>query len=291
MNRRTPVFLFSILLAAQPGLVSAGTMTKVLPEGTRVYFRLDQVVSGKRGDAEEGDLVQCSVWRDVELQGIVLVKAGTRGTCKVQSVKHANIVGIKGKLVIAALDTKTADGQLLQLTGGYNKEGKSRMALSISLGVVLLLPLAFITGSPAVLPDGTIFDVYSGPDVPVTVQGEASSLPAISLGGLLLPLTADVLLDDFMVPNAKPEVFKIHITKQGAPPTQFVIDSVNGKAVEALPLAVTESRLVDGGIDVIATISIKTLGKHFQKGINRFEVAYTENGERTAVEAILNIQM
>lgn len=263
----------------------------MLPEGTRVYFRLDQVVSGKRGDAEEGDLVQCSVWRDVDLQGIVLVKAGTRGTCKVQSVKHANIVGIKGKLVIAALDTKTTDGQPLQLTGGYNKEGKSRMALSISLGVVLLLPLAFITGSPAILPEGTIFDAYSGPDVPVTVQGEASNLPAISLGGLLLPLTADVLLDDFMIPNAKPEVFKIHITKQGALPAQFVIDSVNGKAVDALPLAVTESRLVDGGADVIATISIKTLAKHFQKGINRFEVAYTENGERTAVETILNIQM
>jgi hypothetical protein len=291
MNLRTRAYLFSILLAVQPGHVSAGTMTKMLPEGTRVYFRLDQVVSGKRGDAEEGDLVQCSVWRDVDLQGIVLVKAGTRGTCKVQSVKHANIVGIKGKLVIAALDTKTTDGQPLQLTGGYNKEGKSRMALSISLGVVLLLPLAFITGSPAILPEGTIFDAYSGPDVPVTVQGEASNLPAISLGGLLLPLTADVLLDDFMIPNAKPEVFKIHITKQGALPAQFVIDSVNGKAVDALPLAVTESRLVDGGADVIATISIKTLAKHFQKGINRFEVAYTENGERTAVETILNIQM
>ena len=121
MNRRTQVCLLSLLLALQPGLVSAGTMTKVLPEGTRVYFRLDQVVSGKRGEAEAGDLVQWSVWRDGDLQGILLVKAGTRGTCKVQSVKHANIVGIKGKLVIAALDSKTVDGQPLQLTGGYNK--------------------------------------------------------------------------------------------------------------------------------------------------------------------------
>lgn len=281
----------SIWLATAPSLVTAGATTKVLPEGTRVYFRLDQLVSGKRGDAEEGDIVQCSVWRDVDPQGIVLVKAGTRGTCKVESVKHANIVGIKGKLVIAALDTKTIDGQLLQLTGGYNKEGKSRMALSISLGVILFLPLAFITGSPAVLPDGTIFDVYSGPNIPVTVQSEAGGLPAINLSGISASLSADVLLDDFLVPNAKPEIFKIHITKQGALPSQFVIDSVNGKAIEALPLELTETKVMDGNADVIGTISIKVLAKHFQKGINRFEVAYKENGERTAVETILNIQM
>ena len=114
----------------------------------------------------------------MELQGIVLVKAGTLGNCKVESVKHANIAGIKGKIVIGALDTKTVDGQSLQLTGGYNKEGKSRMAMTISLGVIVFLPLIFITGSPAELPDGTVFDAYSGPDVPVVVQGEAKVLIA-----------------------------------------------------------------------------------------------------------------
>lgn len=290
MGRKILVSVLSILLATSPILASASTMTKMLPEGTRVYFRLDQVVRGKRGKAEVGDIVQCSVWRDVDLQGIALVKAGTRGTCKVEHVKHANIAGIKGKLVIGALDTRTVDGQLLQLTGGYNKDGKSRMALSISLGVLFILPI-FITGSAAVLPDGTIFDAYSGPDVPVTLQGEASSLPAISLSGMWEPLTANILLDDFMVANAKPEVFKIHITKQGAFPPRFVIDSVNGKPVEAMPLEIKESNVEDGNVDAIATIKIKTLAKHFQKGINRFEVAYIENGERTAVETILNIQM
>src|SRR4030095_14411967 len=178
---------------------------------------------------EAGDIVQCSVWRDVQLQGIVLVKAGTRGNCKVESVKHSNIAGVKGKLVIAALDTKTADDQLLQLTGGYGKEGKSRMALSISLAALLLLPLIFITGGAAVLPDGTVFDAYSGPDVPVKVAYEVNTFPAINLAGVMAPFSAEVLLDDFLVPDAKPELFKIRITKEGALPSKFVIDSVNGK--------------------------------------------------------------
>lgn len=291
MSRKFLITALSLLIATGPALASAGTMTKVLPEGTRVYIRLDQAVSGKRGHAEPGDQVQCSVWRDVELQGIVLVKAGTHGNCKVESVKHANIAGIKGKIVIDALDIKTVDGQALQLTGGYNKEGKSRMALSISLGVIVALPLIFITGSPAELPQGTIFDAYAGPDTPVVVQGDATSLPVIRLGGIVAPVTADVLLDEFMVPNAKPEVFKIHITKQGPLPAQLVIDSVNGKTVEAMPLTIVESKMVDGSADAIATIKLTTLAKHFQKGINRFEVAFTEKGVRTGVETILNIQM
>lgn len=291
MARTLVIALLAVLLVCPPSLVEAATITKVLPQGTRVYFRLDQAVSGKRGHAQTGDRVPCSVWRDVELQGIVLVKAGAHGTCKVESVKHANIVGIKGKLVITALDTSTIDGQPLQITGGYNKEGKSRMALSISLGVLIFLPLAFITGSPAELPEGTIFDAYSGPNMPVALQSDAAAAPVINLAGVIVPFSAEILMDDFTKPNAKPEIFKIHITKQGTLPTQLVIDNVNGKPVEAMPLDITESKMVEGNADAIATIKIKTLAEKFQKGINRFEVAYTENGQRTAAETILNIQM
>lgn len=286
------VLCLAAFLTASPLVTFAATMTKVLPEGTRVYLKLNQAVSGKRGRAQPGDMVQCEVWRDVDLQGIVLVKAGTRGICKVESVKHANIAGIKGKIVVAAMETKASDGQPLQLTGGYNKEGKSRMALSISLGVIIFVPLVFITGSPAELPDGTVFDAYSGPDLPVVVKAEGDlSVPAINLGGMLSAFGADVVLDDFMKPGAKSEVFKIRITRQGTMPKQLVIDNVNGKSVEAMPLDVGSVSTSDGTSEAIATIKIKTLAKLFQKGINRFEVAFTENGERTAVETILNIQM
>lgn len=289
MKKATTALLIASLALAPNYAMSMGS-SKVLPEGTRLYLKLDQHVSGKRGDAEPGDIVPCSVWRDVDLQGVVLVKSGTRATCKVESVKHANIAGIKGKIVLAALDTKTVDGQMLQLTGGYNKEGKSRMALSISLGVLVFLPLIFITGSAAELPVGTVIDVYSGPDMPVAVNSGSGNMPTISLGGMVSPFSADVILDDFMVANAKPEVFKIKISNSGAAPSGYVIDNVNGKPIDAIALnmGVPQSTAKDG---MIGTVSIKTLSKHFQKGINRFEVAFTENGQRRAAEVILNIQM
>jgi hypothetical protein len=290
MIKKATTALLIASLALMPNYAMSIGSSKVLPEGTRLYLKLDQHVSGKRGDAEPGDIVPCSVWRDVDLQGVVLVKSGTRATCKVESVKHANIAGIKGKIVLAALDTKTVDGQMLQLTGGYNKEGKSRMALSISLGVLVFLPLIFITGSAAELPVGTVIDVYSGPDMPVAVNSGSSSIPAISLGGMASPFSADVVLDDFMVPNAKPEVFKIKISNGDAVPSGYVIDNVNGKPIEAIALQMGGSQATSKDTR-IGTVSIKTLSKHFQKGINRFEVAYSENGQRRATEVILNIQM
>jgi len=127
--------------------------------------------------------------------------------------------------------------------------------------------------------------------VPVKVAYEVNTFPAINLAGVMAPFSAEVLLDDFLVPDAKPELFKIRITKEGTLPSKFVIDSVNGKPVEPLLLEIGEAKTVDGSSEVIAKIKIKTLAKHFQKGINRFDVAYSENGERTAVETILNIQI
>jgi hypothetical protein len=38
-------------------------------------------------------------------------------------------------------------------------------------------------------------------------------------------------------------------------------------------------------------VGIKTLGKHFQKGINRFQVAYKEGQERVGTEVLIEIQM
>jgi hypothetical protein len=291
MSFRTPATFFAVFLLLFPIVSPAMAQTKILPEGTRVYLKLDQLVSGKRGKAEAGDIVGCSVWRDVDLQGVVLVKAGTKAICKVESVKHANIAGIKGKLVLAAMDTTAIDGQKLQLTGGYNKDGKSRMALSISLAAIVFVPLIFITGSAAELPEGTVIDAYTGPDLPVVLPNGNNQPQAISLSGLVSVFSAEVLLDEFMVANAKPELFKIQIQKSGVLPPKLVIDNVNGKPVEPMALVITESKAINGNAEAIATISIKTLSKTFQKGINRFEISYMENGQRFSTEVILNIQM
>jgi len=165
------------------------------------------------------------------------------------------------------------------------------MAMTISLGVIVFLPLIFITGSAAELPEGAVIDAYSGPDIPVVVQADVGSVPVINLSGVGVDYTAEAVLDDFMVPGAKPEVFKIKVIKEGAAPSKLVIDNVNGKSIQPIPLEIIDSVSRDGVTTSMATVSIKTLSKQFQKGINRFEVSFVEGGEKKSSEVILNIQM
>lgn len=264
---------------------------RTLPEGTRVYLELKELVSGKRGEAEVGQQVQCTIWRDVIHENVVFVRAGTPALCKVESIRHANIAGVKGKMSIGALETTAVDGQMVQLDGGYNKEGKSRMALSISLGVIVFLPLIFITGKAAELPEGTVFDSFTGPSSSIAVESDSPEARVVNLAGLTSGFTADVDYD-YLSSQQKPKVFRLTLTTDGALPAEFYVDTVNGQSIDTpIPVNIVSSDNKPDGSTAVAEIDIKSLSKHFQQGINRFHVAYQDGGERTATEVILNIQI
>lgn len=274
-----------------PEPVAAVPVTKTLQEGTRVYVVLDQRVSGKRGEAEVGQLVKCHVWRDVVVGGNVLISAGSPVVAKIDSIKHANIAGVKGKMSLAAYETKAVDGQTVQLSGGYMKAGKSRMALSISLGAILFVPLIFIPGKAAELPQGMVYDVFTGPDMTIHLPSDTlAATSVVDLSNALSGFSAEVLMDNLQQ-EKKPEVFQIKISGDGAAPTLFVIDSVNSQNITALPLTIKKTDSSENGFKTLAEIKIKTLAKHFQRGINRFEISYESKGERIGCEVILNVQM
>ena len=98
------------------------------------------------------------------------------------------------------------------------------------------------------------------------------------------------MLDDFLN-QPKHDVFRIKVGKDGKLPDKLVIDNVNGKPIEAIPLTVKNATANDGAASGVAEVSPKVLGKHFVRGINRCEVAYTEDGQRHATEVVMDVQM
>ena len=259
-----------------------------LPAYTRVYVETTQDLIGKRGQAEPGQSVNAKVWRDVVVNGHVLIAAGAPIIAKVDSVKHRNIAGVKGTMTVGAYETESVDGQAIQLSGGYHKDGKSRMALSITLGVLFILPI-FIPGKAAELPAGTVFDANVDNNWQVEV-GASTGTRKINLSYMDSEISAELLYEKFEE-EEKPKYFEFQITVPQGASTDFVIDRINSEEIKPLKLKNISENIEDDEAVVNAQIKIKTLLKKFAKGINTIEIANIEGDERVATKLTIDIEI
>lgn len=291
MRKVIAVALACALMSSQLLPAFSAVESQALPEGTRIYMVTDKEVTSKRGEWDVGTVVPCRVWRDVEYEGKVFIKSGTSAACRIDKIKRRNMGGSEGKISIAGIDTRSVDGQNVMLSGGYNKEGSGRKAVVWTVGLLLLWPVLFVPGGQAELPPGTVFDVTTVNDL--RLKPDASEVVAprrVNLSGLVGGLSAEVMLDD-LLQQSKPEVLRVRVSKEAPFPSSLSVDSVNGKSIDPIAVKLLNPTEVDGNVEAVGEIKLKPLAKHFQKGINRFEVAFQESGERRGTEVILDVQM
>lgn len=276
---------FCFLLQGQ--LAFAG-MAK-LPVDTRVYIETKESLVAKGDRVQQGQLVRAKVWRDVIVDGHVLIEEGTPVVAKVDQVKKRKVAGVKGQMSISALETESVDGKEIQLSGGYHKEGKSRMALSISLAVIVFLPLIFIPGKAAELPSGTVFDAYVDRSVLIDV-GESTRGRTVNLAHVGSAISAKLLYER-LAAEEKPKYFEFEITVPQGSPKEFVIDRINSEAIKPIKLDIITESAVDDEELVNAEIKIKTLVKKFAKGINTIEIANVAGGDRVSSTLTIDIEI
>jgi hypothetical protein len=283
------LFTISLSLVTAP-LASAADV--VIPDGTTVYLTTSETVVGKKSETAVGDIVRARVWRDVVVDGQIVIKGGTQAMVQVSTITSRKVFGIKGKMALAAVETSTVDGQTLYLDGGYNKEGKSRMGVALGVGIILFWPALFVPGKAAELPAGTVMDSFTVGSIAVDIPDSEKSKPTINLTSVMSGFSVVVLYDELMNVE-KPEYFDFLITTDADAPSEFVIDVVNKEKVEPINLKILSVDTDDENEEsaVRANVKIKALAKLFKKGINTFEVAYTQGGERVAEEVILQIEI
>ncbi len=264
----------------------------VIPDGSTVYLVTLETVVGKKSETAVGDFVRARVWRDVIVDGQIVIKGGTIATTKVASVTNRKIFGIKGKMSLSAVETTTVDGQTVYLSGGYHKEGKSRMGWSLGIGLLLLWPVLFVPGKAAELPAGTIMDSFTSGSIEVNIPGSEKPRRKINLGSVMSGFSVEVLYDMLMEVE-KPKYFDFLITTDLDAPSEFSIDVINNAEIKPIELEVLSVEIDEEEEEktVRANVKIKTLAKKFKKGINTFEVSYDDGGERVAEEIILDIEM
>jgi hypothetical protein len=293
--KRFGVVASALLAGAQlvcaPGSALAQGNSATLAAGTRMYLSLDDLVTSARGGDDVGTVVRCRVWRDVENGGVVFIKAGTPATCRVEKVSRRNIGGFEGKVAVGGVETRSVDGQTVMLSGGYNKDGNGHKAVVLTVGLLLFWPALFVPGGNAELPPGTVVDVTTVNDLQLATVSVPATLRKIDLTGMANPgLAAEFMLDDF-ISQPKHDTFRIKVGKGGQLPAKLYVDNVNGKSVEAIPLTVSNPTVKDGQASGVAEVATKALAKYFVRGINRFEVAYDEDGQHRSTEVVMDVQM
>ncbi|MGD9253309.1 MAG: hypothetical protein PVG92_05200 [Holophagae bacterium] len=256
-----------ILVTLLPGVMSAETVS--VPAGTRVFLELDQEVISKKTRNRPGSYVQAHVWSDVVVDGHTVVAAGTPALVQIGRIKGAKVAGIKGKVELKALSVPAADGTHLILRGGYDQIGRSRMALSIALAVVIFAPLIFIPGKNARLWPGTVFDASVANGVAVTVEPAESRRASDERSGPVEVEISHAELDAAAGSKKKVKEIPLRISLQGDRIRSAHITRVNEKRINPIPIAVGHATQDDTGLLVAdASVQLKPLSKHLKTGYN-----------------------
>ncbi len=260
------------------------TQTITIPTGTVVYGELEQQVSSKKKQQPRvGGTIKARVWRDVVVEGRTVIKAGVPMVVRVANVKQAKFAGIKGKLQLEAVSLKAADGTEVMLDGDYNKAGKSRMALSISLAALVVWPTIFIKGKQVILEPGTLFNAEVQNAVTIAESAAATSTRRQARTDLL----AEVVYDRIDPNEKKLKSLPLRVRGCGGLLDTASVASVNGVDITPIdveletPIVQADCATADG------KVGFKPLVKQFRPAINRFEVE--TSGARS--EVILDMKM
>jgi len=285
IRRRLMHRLIALVLALlMPMMLSAETIK--VPFGTVVYCVLDQEVTSKTKHFSEGDMVRAHVWKDVVVEHSVVIREGTPVYAQISKIKSAKVAGIKGFVGIDALNVQAIDGTDVALDGGYDRSGRSNMALSITLAAVVFVPFIFIKGKQAKLPQGTIFDAIVRQATDVEFEGPRR----IKLDLGTEPLRVKILYDDMDLSQKKIDFLPILVTRCGGTIEAASITAVNEKAIPPIPLTIIGRSVDESDSDcslVRANVGFKELGKHFAQGLNRFTV---QVGDLSS-EVILDLEL
>ncbi|MEM7568382.1 MAG: hypothetical protein AAF337_01170, partial [Pseudomonadota bacterium] len=73
------------------------TETIKIPADTRILMATKEELIGKKGAISEGQRVRAEVWKDVVVDGRVVIAKGTNAVVKVDFFKRNKIAGRKGK--------------------------------------------------------------------------------------------------------------------------------------------------------------------------------------------------
>ncbi|WP_053106630.1 hypothetical protein [Aurantiacibacter atlanticus] len=170
----------------------APTANAVLRSGTPVQLRFMETVTTKDKAASVGQRVQMEVAAPIEVNGVVVIPAGSPAWGEITSVRNKGMWGKSGKLEGRALFARV-NGRQIRLSGTFDDKGVTVTAGVV--GAIALVPVAgfFMTGTSAELPLGGEVGAFIDEDVELAI---ANTQPGPMVVGAPAPAPQPVVAAD-----------------------------------------------------------------------------------------------
>ncbi|MAC11695.1 MAG: hypothetical protein CMN74_05615 [Sphingorhabdus sp.] len=135
-------------------------------------------VTTKKKAAKVGQRFQLEVASPVEVNGAVVIPAGTPAWGEITEVRNKGMWGKSGKLNARLLYLR-ANGRQIRLTGAFDDKGVTGTAGVV--GAIALVPLAgfFMTGTSAEFPKGGAVNGFIDEDVELAMAAVAPAPMAV----------------------------------------------------------------------------------------------------------------
>lgn len=161
--------IFGLLIMVASTTVLAQEKKQVTIKGGTI-IPLEAISEVRGAKADEGEKVDFKVSRDVVVDGVVAIPAGTIAKGTVTEAKRSSWWGTRGRLGIHLnyLTLPSGDNVSFASSNIYIK-GKNRTALSV-VTFLFVWPCCFICGSKAVMPIGYEYDATVATNTLVTVE-------------------------------------------------------------------------------------------------------------------------
>ena len=159
----------ALLLAATGASAQTVTLqpaaSNVLRTGTPVALRLIESVSTKDKMAHINDRVRMELAEAVQVNGTVIIPAGSPAVGELTEVRNKGMWGKSGRIIGRVL-TVNANGRTIRLSGTFDSKGGSGTGAAVGVSAIVFAPAGFfMTGKSAALPAGSIVRGFVDEDV------------------------------------------------------------------------------------------------------------------------------
>ncbi len=128
-----------------------------IPAGTAVTIHNTQEINADY--LNKGQTVEFSVDSPVIINGVTVIKAGTRATAEVLNKKNNFIFGIPGEIQVGNFKLNNGGSSPINMSGSITEKGSSRYWSHI--GWLIVWPLLLVKGGDGVIPAGTRHTIYT----------------------------------------------------------------------------------------------------------------------------------